>query len=100
MKKRSLIPETRVKNPEPKKKDDNWIVWAAWADRITFEDIEKKTGKTESDVIKIMRRSLKPSSFRLWRKRVNSQSIKHRKKFEYSRKQIRVKIKKNEIHNW
>ena len=100
MKKRSLIPETRVKNPEPKKYNDDWIIWAAWADRITFEEIEKKTGKTESDVIKIMRRSLKPSSFRLWRKRVNSQSIKHRKKFEYSRKQIRVKIKKNEILNW
>ena len=100
MKKRSLIPETRVKNPEPKKYNDDWIIWAAWADRITFEEIEKKTGKTESDVIKIIRRSLKPSSFRLWRKRVNSRSIKHRKKFEYSRKQIRIKIKKNEILNW
>ena len=43
MKKRSLIPETRVKNPEPKKKDDNWIVWAGWADRITFEEIQKKS---------------------------------------------------------
>ena len=42
MKKRSLIPETRVKNPEPKKKDTDWIIWAAWADRITFEEIEKK----------------------------------------------------------
>ena len=67
---------------------------------LTGPGSPNKTGKTESDVIKIMRRSLKPSSFRLWRKRVNSQSIKHRKKFEYSRKQIRVKIKKNEIHNW
>ena len=69
---------------------------AAWADRITFEEIEKKTGKKESDVIKIMRRSLKPSSFRLWRKRVNQKSIKHRKKFEYSRKEITSKIKKGD----
>ena len=46
MKKRSLIPETRVKNPEPGKYNDDWIIWAAWADRITFEEIEKKTGKT------------------------------------------------------
>ena len=98
--KKSHRPTRRVKTPEPKPGSPDWVIWAAWADRITFEDIEKKTGKTESDVIKIMRRSLKPSSFRLWRKRVNSQSIKHRKKFEYSRKQIRVKIKKNEIHNW
>jgi uncharacterized protein (TIGR03643 family) len=49
---------------------------AAWADRITFDEIEEKTGKTESEVIKIMRRSIKPSSFRLWRKRVNQKSIK------------------------
>ena len=98
--KKSHRPTTRVKNPEPKPGGPDWVIWAAWADRITFEDIEKKTGKTESDVIKIMRRSLKPSSFRLWRKIVNSQSIKHRKNFEYSRKQIIVKIKKNEIHNW
>ena len=100
MKKKSFIPQTGVKNPEPKEKDENWIIWAAWADRITFEEIKEKTGKNESQVIKIMRKNLKPGSFRLWRKRVNSQSIKHRKKFEYSRKQIRVKIKKNEIHNW
>ena len=94
--KKSHRPETRVKNPEPKLGSPDWVIWAAWADRITFEDIEKKTGKTEADVIKIMRRSLKPSSFRLWRKRVNQKSIKHRKKFEYSRKQITSKIKKGD----
>ena len=94
--KKSHRPLTRVKNPEPKMGTSDWIIWAAWADRITFEDIEKKTGKTESEVIKIMRRSLKRSSFRLWRKRASSQSIKHRKKFEYSRKQITSKIKKGD----
>ena len=57
---------------------------------------KKKTGYRESDVIKIMRKSLKPSSFRLWRKRVHQKSIKHRKKFEYSRKQITSKIKKGD----
>ena len=96
MKKKSSFPQTKVKNPEPKKKDENWIIWAAWADRITFEEIEKKTGKKESEVIKIMRRSIKPASFRLWRKRVNQKSIKHRKKFEYSRKEITSKIKKGD----
>ena len=94
--KKSHRPITRSKNPEPKPDSPDWVIWAAWADRITFEDIKKKTGKTESDVIKIMRRSLKPSSFRLWRKRVNSQSIKHRKKFEYSRKNIRSIIKESD----
>ena len=94
MKKKGHTPITRVKNPEPNVERPDWVIWAAWADRITFEEIEKKTGYKESDVIKIMRRSLKPSSFRLWRKRVNQKSIKHSKKFEYSRNQITSKIKK------
>ena len=96
MSKKGHSPITRVKNPEPNVQSPDWVIWAAWADRITFEEIEKKTGKTESEVIKIMRRSLKPSSFRLWRKRVNKKSIKHRKKFESSRKQITSKIKKGD----
>ena len=97
MKKKSTIPITKVKNPEPNIKDDNWIIWAAWADRITFEEIKEKTGKTESEVIKIMRRNLKPSSFRLWRKRVHNKSIKNRKKFKEERKNIRKKIRINDI---
>ena len=96
MKKKSHRPVTRVKNSEPNIESPDWVIWAAWADRITFEEIQKKTGYKESDVIKIMRRSIKPSSFRLWRKRVNQKSIKHRKKFEYSRKEITSKIKKGD----
>ena len=87
-------PQTKTRNPEPKKISD-WIIWAAWADRITFEEIREKTGYTEGEVIKIMRRSLKPSSFKLWRKRVSSKSIKHRKKFEQIRRKLKEKINKN-----
>mgnify|MGYP001216588476 CR=1 FL=1 len=94
--KKSHRPQTRVKNPEPKADSPDWVIWAAWADRITFEDIKKKTGKSESDVIKLMRKSLKPSSFKLWRTRAKNQSIKHRRKFEIYRKEIRRKIKKND----
>ena len=94
MKKRSLIPQTKVKNPEPKEKDDNWVIWAAWADRITFEEIYEKTGKRESEVIKIMRKNLRPRSFKLWRERVHKKSIKNRKKFELQRK----KIKRSDIN--
>ena len=84
---------TRIVHTEPQKDSDEWLIWAAWADRITFEEIKEKTGKSESEVIKIMRRSLKPSSFRLWRKRVRNKSIKHRKKFKLSRKKMVEKIK-------
>jgi uncharacterized protein (TIGR03643 family) len=44
----------------------------AWEDRTPFEAIESQFGLSESEVIRLMRRELKPSSFRLWRKRVNS----------------------------
>jgi len=97
MKKKSTIPITKVKNPEPNIKDDNWIIWAAWADRITFEDIKKNSNKTESEVIKIMRSTLKPGSFKLWRQRVREKSIKNRKKFEYSRKILKDKSYKKEF---
>jgi|TARA_B100001093_G_scaffold300428_1_gene286500 uncharacterized protein (TIGR03643 family) len=83
--KQSSNPVTRVKKPEPSKDSTDWIIWAAWADRITFEEIRKVTGLTESQVIAHMRKSLKPSSFRLWRKRASTQSIKHQKLFRHRR---------------
>ena len=42
MKKKGHRPVTRVKNPEPKIEDPDWVIWAAWADRITFEEIKKR----------------------------------------------------------
>ena len=95
--KKSKLPETRVKNPEPNLKSPDWVIWAAWAARVPFEEIKKKTGKSESDVIKIMRRTLKPSSFRLWRERAKRKSIKHRKKFLLERKNLRRKVNKNDF---
>jgi len=92
--KKNNRPITKVKNAEPKIINENWVIWAAWADRITFEEIREKSGFTEGRVIKLMRKSLNPASFRLWRKRVTSQSIKHRKKFELSRKLIKQKVDK------
>ena len=96
--KKSHRPTTRVKKPEPKPGSPDWVIWAAWADRITFEEIKEKTGKNESQVIKIMRKNLKPGSFRLWRKRVHNTSIKHRKKFQLGRKKLREKIKLTDIY--
>ncbi|MBB5038362.1 TIGR03643 family protein [Prosthecobacter dejongeii] len=62
--------------------DSSLIIRLAWEDRTTFEEIEERTGLTEPQVIAIMRRELKPSSFRLWRKRVSGRVTKHRKLFE------------------
>jgi len=56
------------------------IIEMAWEDRTPFEAIKLQFGKNESDVIKIMRKNLKPSSFKLWRKRVQGRKTKHKNK--------------------
>ena len=48
------------------------IIEMAWEDRTPFEAIEFQFAISESEVIELMRKELTPSSFRLWRKRVNS----------------------------
>ena len=58
------------------------VIGMAWADRISFEEIKKKTGLNEKEVIKIMRTNLKRKSYILWRKRVRGRSTKHRKLFK------------------
>jgi uncharacterized protein (TIGR03643 family) len=61
--------------------DHNRIIEMAWEDRTPFEAIKVQFGLSESQVIKLMRNTLKRSSFNLWRKRVNSGvSQKHLKK--------------------
>ena len=51
--------------------DIDRVIEMAWEDRTPFEAIDFQFGLSESDVIKLMRKELKPSSFKLWRKRVN-----------------------------
>ncbi len=48
------------------------IIEMAWEDRTPFEAIKIQFDITEAEVIQLMRRELKRSSFNLWRKRVNS----------------------------
>lgn len=48
------------------------IIEMAWEDRTPFEAIAIQFSLNETDVIKLMRSQLKLSSFKLWRKRVNS----------------------------
>jgi uncharacterized protein (TIGR03643 family) len=52
--------------------DIDRIIEMAWEDRTPFEAISYQFGLKESEVIALMRRELKRSSFDLWRKRVNS----------------------------
>ena len=66
---------------ELSERDVDRIIEMAWEDRTPFEAIKFQFGLPEKEVIRLMRRTLKGSSFRLWRKRVNSGvSQKHLKK--------------------
>lgn len=58
-------------------RDIDRIVEMAWEDRTPFDAIEMQFGVPEKDVIKIMRKELKTSSWRMWRKRVQGRSTKH-----------------------
>jgi uncharacterized protein (TIGR03643 family) len=53
------------------------IVEMAWEDRTPFEAIEAQFGLNESGVIALMRLRMKPSSFRMWRKRMAGRVTKH-----------------------
>ncbi len=66
-----------VKIPELNQEDIDRIIEMAWEDRTTFEAIKKQFGLTESETIALMRRQLKPSSFKMWRKRVTQRKTKH-----------------------
>lgn len=58
------------------------IVEMAWEDRTPFDAITLQFGLSEQEVITLMRREMKASSFRMWRKRVQGRSTKHKVKRE------------------
>ena len=57
--------------------DISRIVEMAWEDRTPFDAILQSYGISEAAVIDFMRQTMKPSSFRMWRKRVTGRATKH-----------------------
>lgn len=62
-----------------KKEDISRIIEMAWEDRTPFGAIEFQFGLAEDEVIELMRKEMKASSFKMWRKRVTGRKTKHRK---------------------
>ncbi len=80
--------------------DIDRIIEMAWEDRTSFEAIKYQFGKTESEVITLMRANLKRSSFNLWRKRVNSGvSQKHLAKRNPDITRFKCALQKTITHN-
>lgn len=59
--------------------DKDRIIEMAWEDRTTFDAILLQFGLKEQEVIYLMRAEMKPSSFRMWRARVQGRKTKHEK---------------------
>jgi uncharacterized protein (TIGR03643 family) len=57
--------------------DIDRIIEMAWEDRTPFEAIAYQFGLNEPQVLALMRREMKASSFRMWRKRMEGRTTKH-----------------------
>lgn len=79
--------------------DISRIIEMAWENRTPFEAIELQFGLKENDVREIMKREMKPSAFKMERKRVRERVRVRKTKYflVYSKKEIRLKpiIKKS-----
>jgi len=63
--------------------DIDRIIEMAWEDRTPFDAITYQFGLSEQEVKALMQEQLKPSSYKLWRKRVQSRATKHLAKRDF-----------------
>jgi uncharacterized protein (TIGR03643 family) len=75
------------------------VIAMAWEDRTPFSAIEYQFGLTEADVIKLMKRELKLSSWKRWRARVQGRKTKHVKLREDGVERFKSKAQKQITYN-
>jgi uncharacterized protein (TIGR03643 family) len=75
------------------------IIEMAWEDRTPFEAILIQFGLKEQDVISLMRREMKSSSFKMWRARVQGRGTKHQNKRPEDTKTFRCSRQKGISNN-
>lgn len=68
---------SREKYKSISEQDRDRIIEMAWEDRTPFDAIENQFGLKEQEVIELMRREIKPPSWRRWRERVQGRETKH-----------------------
>lgn len=79
--------------------DTDRIIEMAWEDRTTFEAIEFQFGLKEQEVIELMRKEMKLSSFKMWRKRVQGRKTKHEKLRSFENGRFKCSRQKQITHN-
>ena len=75
------------------------VIEMAWEDRTPFDATLYQFGLNEQDVIKLMRREMKPSSFKMWRARVQGRSTKHSKNRSEDVERFRCSRQRNISNN-
>ena len=80
-------------------KDIDRIIEMAWEDRTTFEAIEMQFGLPEKEVIALMRKEMKASSFKMWRKRTNGRNTKHAALRSDAVDRFKCKLQRTITHN-
>ncbi|MHA7059446.1 TIGR03643 family protein [Aquimarina sp. M1] len=80
-------------------RDIDRVIEMAWEDRTPFDAILMQFGLKEQEVINLMRREMKSSSFRMWRKRVQGRKTKHLKKRIFEEGRFKCSRQKQITHN-
>ncbi|MCD8432807.1 TIGR03643 family protein [Tenacibaculum finnmarkense genomovar ulcerans] len=80
-------------------RDIDRIIEMAWEDRTTFDAIKFQFGLKEQQVIELMRKELKLSSFKLWRARVQGRSTKHQAKRVFEKGRFKCTRQKSISNN-
>jgi uncharacterized protein (TIGR03643 family) len=75
------------------------IIEMAWEDRTPFEAILAQFGLKENEVIRLMRREMKPSSWRMWRARVQGRATKHQVKSAVDDARFKSSLQRSITHN-
>ena len=87
------------KNTDLKPQQIDRIIEMAWEDRTPFDAIKLQFGINEEGVIRLMRREMKSSSFKIWRARVQGRKTKHLKQRRVEVDRFKCSRQKGISHN-
>ena len=87
------------KNIELSNADIDRIIEMAWEDRTPFDAIKIQFGIAEQEVIKLMRKNMKQSSFKMWRERVQGRATKHALKRNFVEGRFKCSLQKTITYN-
>jgi uncharacterized protein (TIGR03643 family) len=97
------IDETKASNSikkiELNEKDIDRIIEMAWEDRTPFEAIKIQFSISEQEVIKLMRKNMKQSSFKMWRARVQGRATKHAQKRDFVEGRFKCNLQRSITQN-